>query len=102
MAARKKPTDRQVANELAAMAMKHLRTLPEGNAKRASPSLAAAFLSPKSDIQRERVEQHAFPTRSQPYCRYPLISNIQSEVEFAVVRTLDLAPTNPLGRHIPL
>jgi hypothetical protein len=30
MPPKKKPTDRQIANELAAMAMKHLRTLPEG------------------------------------------------------------------------
>jgi hypothetical protein len=29
MAAKKKPTDRQIAKELAATAMKHLRTLPE-------------------------------------------------------------------------
>ena len=29
MPPKKKPTDRQIANELAAMAMKHLSTLPE-------------------------------------------------------------------------
>ena len=30
MASKKKPTGRQIANELAAMAMKHLKALPEG------------------------------------------------------------------------
>ena len=31
MTPKKKPTDRQIANELAALAMKHLKTLPEGD-----------------------------------------------------------------------
>jgi hypothetical protein len=30
MAPKKKPTDRQIANALAALGMKHLKTLPEG------------------------------------------------------------------------